>query len=167
MMFTKSYSITSGLWRISSLALLFGALMMVSCEDTPPDAPQEVCNTPPGSDDTLHGEYVLTDRTSGRDIVTIQQSIFLFRANGKFFIRPDLTASNPVRRFQDGSADYQFTGNSLFLTNPTVNSSTQGKSAIPSGEFTYKCVGDSMILTSVSSKSPPDTTMRFAFFNIF
>ncbi|MFQ5607601.1 MAG: hypothetical protein ACE5GA_06620 [Candidatus Zixiibacteriota bacterium] len=166
MFLLANHYIPSGVLRLS-LALLLGVMVIVSCEDTSPGPSLENCNTPPGSDDTLHGEYVFTDKTSGRDITTIQQSIFLFRANGKFFIRPDLSVTNPQRRFQDGSADYQFTGNALFLTNPTVNPSTQGKSAIPSGEFSYKCAGDSMIFTSVSSKSPPDTTMRFAFFNIF
>ncbi|HSH00260.1 MAG TPA: hypothetical protein VLB27_09440, partial [candidate division Zixibacteria bacterium] len=87
----------------------------------------------------------------------------LFRTNLKFFIRPDLAVANPARWFMDAGYDFQFTADSLILTNLVRNGSNGGSANVPEGNFSYHCEGDSMILLGGSSQIPPDTIMRMAF----
>ena len=147
---------------VIALLVFWGIALAVACNDTPPtDNSQNSCPAPALSDtDTLHGVYTWTYHMPVRDSVLSQESIFLFRTNSKFFIRPDLSVANPARYFMDAGADVSFSADSMYLTNLQLNPANGGSPNVPFGAFAYRCIGDSMVFTGGASA---DTVMRITF----
>ncbi|MCH7878099.1 MAG: hypothetical protein IH914_02155 [candidate division Zixibacteria bacterium] len=114
------------------------------------------------------GQYTWIDRTDPVNPVTQFQfsSIRFFENQSgelKFTLRVDLSVANPVQRFNDLTADFTQSGDSVFIINPIIIQ--QGHSNnVPLGGFQLFPAVDSLILNRDSPVDSRDTTMRISIF---
>ncbi len=153
------------------LLMLLGSLvvgLVGACEDT--IQPSLGCPAvQPAPSDTLHGQYTWTDNTGSVARTINQRSVFQFRSDslGNFIVftmRVDTSVLNPERRFNDLTATYRLTEDSLFVDSIVFLGLNGANDNIPFGTFVFSCTDDSLFFFGGSEPGLnfADTVMRIS-----
>ena len=145
---------------------LLVTLFVASCSAS--DDPVSSTNPPLMTDAPRPGQYTWINRTVPANPVTqFQFATLRFFENQsgqmKFTLRVDLTVANPVQSFNDLTAEFTQSGDSVFITNPIIIQ--QGHSNnVPLGGFRLFHAVDSLILNRDFPTDNRDTTYRISIF---
>ncbi|MFQ5608279.1 MAG: hypothetical protein ACE5GA_10055 [Candidatus Zixiibacteriota bacterium] len=147
-------------------ALLALAALIAGCGDSS----DPVSPFTPGliSTEFRSGQYTWLDRSDPvQPVQQFQFSLFRFFQNQsgqfKFVMRVDTTIANPGRRFNDLTADFKLTGDSVFISGGIINP-LGASNNVPLGGFDFFPATDSLILFRAWPTDSQDTTMRISLF---